>query len=44
MGQFLRTEQYVKYWNVDWKEKRVGRYDGAKECKHIVPTGNKVER
>ena len=24
--------------------KRAGRYDGAKECRHIVPTGNKVKR
>ena len=35
---------YLKYWNDDWKWKRAGRYDGAKECRHIVPTGNKVER
>ena len=33
-----------KYWNDDWKGKRAGRYDGAKECGHIVSTGNKVER
>ena len=26
------------------KGKRTGRYDGAKECKHIVTTGNKVEK
>ena len=35
---------YFKYWNDDWKGKRAGRYDGAKQCRHIVPTGNKVER
>ena len=35
---------YLKYWNDDWKGKRAGRYDGAKECRHIVPTGNKVKR
>ena len=35
---------YFKYWNDDWKEKRAGRYDGAKECRHIMSTGNKVER
>ena len=35
---------YLKYWNNDWKGKRAGRYDGAKECKHIAPTGNKVKR
>ena len=35
---------YFKYWNDDWKGKRAGRYDGAKECRHIVPTGNKVKR
>ena len=23
---------YLKYWNDDWKGKRAGRYDGAKEC------------
>ena len=34
----------LKYWNDDWKGKRAGRYDGAKECRHIVPLGNKVER
>ena len=22
---------YLKYWNDDWKGKRAGRYDGAKE-------------
>ena len=31
---------YFKYWNDDWKGKRAGRYDGAKECRHIVPTRN----
>ena len=35
---------YLKYWNNDWKEKRAGRYNGAKECRHIVPAGNKVEK
>ena len=35
---------YFKYWNDDWKGKRAGRYDGAKECTHIVSTGNKMER
>ena len=35
---------YLKYWNDDWKGKRAGRYDGAKECRHIASTGNKVER
>ena len=35
---------YFKYWNDDWNGKRAGRYDGAKECRHIVSTGNKVER
>ena len=35
---------YLKYWNDDWKGKRAGRYDEVKECRHIVPTGNKVER
>ena len=34
---------YLKYWNNDWKGKRAGRYDGAKECRHIVPTGNKMK-
>ena len=32
---------YLKYWNNNWKGKRAGRYDGAKKCRHIVPTGNK---
>ena len=27
---------YLKYWNDDWKGKRAGRYDGAKECRHTV--------
>ena len=31
---------YFKYWNDDCKGKRAGRYDGAKECRHIVPTRN----
>ena len=35
---------YFKYWNDEWKGKRAGRYDGVKECRHIVYTGNKVER
>ena len=35
---------YLKYWNNDWKGKRAGRYDGAKEYRHTVHTGNKVER
>ena len=30
----------VGNWNDDWKGKRAGRYDGEKECKHIVPTRN----
>ena len=40
--------------NNDWKDGNknragrtnwtTGRYDGAKKCRHIVPTGNKVER
>ena len=40
---FVRVGTF-KYWNNDWKGKRVGRYDGTKEYRHIVPTGNKVER
>ena len=32
---------YFKYCNDDWKGKRAGRYDGAKECRHIVSTRNK---
>ena len=36
--------EYFNYWNDNWKGKRAGKYDGAKECRHIVPTGNKVER
>ena len=35
---------YLKYWNNDWKGKRADRYDGAKKFRHIVSTGNKVER
>ena len=35
---------YLKYWNNDWKGKTAGRYYGAKGCRHIVPTRNKVER
>ena len=30
---------YFKYWNDDWKGKRAGRYDGEKECRHIVCNG-----
>ena len=41
--KFTHKGGYLKYWNDDWKEKRAGRYDGAKECRHTVPTGNKVE-
>ena len=40
---FTRKGWYLKYWNIDWKEKKAGRLDGAKECRHNVPTGNKVE-
>ena len=40
---FTHKGEYLKYWNNNWK-KRAGRYDGAKECRHIVPTGNKVEK
>ena len=32
---------YLKYWYDDWKGKRAGRYDAAKECRHIVPTRTK---
>ena len=39
-----RKGGYFKYWNNDWKGKRAGKLDGAKKCRHIVPTGNKVER
>ena len=39
-----RTGGYLKYWKNDWKGKRAGRLDGAKECRHVVPTENKVER
>ena len=35
---------HLKYWNDDWKGKRAGRYDGEKECRHIVSTRNKVEK
>ena len=35
---------YLKYWNNDWKRERAGRRDGAMECRHTVPIGNKVER
>ena len=39
-----RKGGYLKYWNNDWKGKRAGTHDGTKECRCIVPTGNKVER
>ena len=39
-----RKGEYLKYRNNDWKGKRAGRLDGTKECRHTVPTGNKVER
>ena len=39
-----RKGGYLKYWNADWKKKRAGRLDGAKECRHIMPTGNQVEK
>ena len=32
---------YFKYWKDDWKGKRAGRYDGAKECRQIVLTETK---
>ena len=35
---------YLKYRNNDWKVKRAGRHVGAKECRYIVPTGNKMKR
>ena len=41
---FTHKGGYLKYWNNDWKGKRAGRLDGAKEYRHTVPTGNKVER
>ena len=34
---------YLKYWNNDWKRKRAGSYDGVKECRRIVSTGNKIK-
>ena len=34
---------YLKYWSNHWKGKRAGRFDRSKECRHIVPTGNKVK-
>ena len=34
-------DEYLKYWNNDWKRKRARTYDGAKECRHIMSTGNK---
>ena len=33
--------RYLKYWKDDWKGKRAGRYDGAKECRRIVPQETK---
>ena len=38
-----RKGGYLKYWNNDWKEKRAGIYVRMKKCRHIVPTGKKVE-
>ena len=35
---------YLKYRKIDWNREKAGRYDGAKECRYIVPTGNKVGR
>ena len=35
---------YLKYLNNDWKGKRAGRYDGTKEWRHTVSTGNKLEK
>ena len=35
---------YFKYWNNDWKVNRADRYDGAKECRHSVPTGKKWKK
>ena len=40
----IHKDEYLKYWNNDWKGKKAGRYDGAKECRQTVPTENKVER
>ena len=37
-----RKGGYLKYWNNDWKGKRAGRLDGAKECRHILPKGNNI--
>ena len=42
--RFTQKGGYLKYWNNDWKGKRAGRLDGAKECRQTVPTGNKVKR
>ena len=39
-----RKGGYLKYSNNDWKGKRAGKLDGAKECRHTVHTGSKVER
>ena len=32
---------YLKYKDNDWKGKRAGRHDEAKECRYTVPTGKK---
>ena len=39
-----RKGGYLKYRNNNLKGKRAGRLDRAKECRHTVPTENKVER
>ena len=43
---YTRKGGYLKYMyrNNDWNGERAGRLDGAKECRCIVPTANKVER
>ena len=41
---FIRKGGYLKYWNNESKGKTAGKLDAAKKCRHIVPTGNKVER
>ena len=43
-GRRTLIRVYLKYRNNDWKGKRAGRLDEAKECRHIVFTENKVER
>ena len=35
---------YLKHLNNDWKGKRAGKLDAAKERRHTVHTGSKVER